>query len=205
MVVSHPHSRAQEIVDTIVDLVESRGVGKVTTAALARRLEFTEAALYRYFSGKGAILAAALQQVAEALFASMPAELPPGDPSEHAAIEQHLGAHVRHFTANHGVLLELVLAATTNRESELQEAGSAFLEEYAQRMTWYFESLADAGMIGRQSRPRELASMWICQLLGGFVRSRLTRTSWEPERQDGYRAFLSRLGASSPATAQTSA
>lgn len=198
---TQPHSRSQEIVDTIVDLVENRGVAKVTTAALARRLNFTEAALYRYFSGKGAILAAALQQVAETLFASMSTEQPPGDAAARVAVEQQLADHVRQFTGHHGVLLELLLAASTNRESELQEAGNAFLEEYLQRMTWFFESAAEAGLIGRHARPRELASMWICQLLGGFVRSRLTREGWEPERQDGYRAFLSRLAVSAPFTA----
>jgi len=198
---SHSHSRAQEIVDTIVDLVETRGVGRVTTAALARRLGFTEAALYRYFSGKGAILAAALQQVAEALFASMPAELPPGAAGEPAGIEEQLGGHIHNFTLHHGALLELLLAATSHRESELQEAGNAFLEEYRQRITWYFETLAEAGLIDREIKPRELASMWICQLLGGFVRSRLTLESWDPARQDGYRGFLSRLTARSPVPA----
>jgi AcrR family transcriptional regulator len=192
---SQSHSRAQEIIDTIVDLVENRGVGRVTTAALARRLGFTEAALYRYFSGKGAILAAALQQVAESLFASMPLELPPGTDDTPTTIEGQLGGHIRQFTAHHGVLLELLLAATTHRESELQEAGNAFLEEYFQRMTWYFERLAEAGMIARGVRPRELASMWICQLLGGFVRSRLTLEGWEPEKHDGYRGFMARLTA----------
>jgi len=198
---SQSHSRAQEIVTTIVDLVETRGVGRVTTAALARRLGFTEAALYRYFSGKGAILAAALQQAAEEVFASMPTELPPAAAGEAVGLEQHLASHIHHFTARRGVLLELLLAATTHRESELQEAGRAFLEEYYQRMTWYFESLGGAGVVDSKMRPREMASMWICQLLGGFVRSRLTMEAWEPEKHDGYRAFISRVTASTPVTA----
>jgi AcrR family transcriptional regulator len=198
---SQSHSRAQEIVDTIVDLVETRGVGRVTTAALARRLGFTEAALYRYFSGKGAILAAALQQAAEEVFASMPSELPPVAAGEPVGLEQHLASHIHHFTAKRGALLELLLAATTHRESELQEAGRAFLEEYYQRMTWYFETLGEAGVVDPKMRPRELASMWICQLLGGFVRCRLTMEAWEPEKHDGYRAFISRVTASPPVPA----
>jgi AcrR family transcriptional regulator len=198
---SQSHSRAQEIVDTIVDLVQSRGVGRVTTAALARRLGFTEAALYRYFSGKSAILAAAIHQMAEALFATMPDELPAAAPGAPNAFAQHLADHIHRFTSHHAVLLELLLAATVNRESELQEAGNAFLEEYFQRMTWYFEGLAEAGVIDRRIRSRELASMWICQLLGGFVRSRLTLESWDPEKQDGYRAFMTRLTAVAPVSA----
>jgi TetR/AcrR family transcriptional regulator len=197
---SQSHSRAQQIVDTIVELVESRGVGRVTTAALARRLGFTEAALYRYFSGKGAILAAAIQQVAEALFAAMQHELQPAAARTRAVVEAQLAEHIVHFTAHRGALLELLMSATISRESELQEAANAFLEEYFHRMTWYFESLTESDVIDRSLRPRDLASTWICQLLGGFVRTRLTLEGWEPTRQDGYRAFLARLGTASSAT-----
>jgi AcrR family transcriptional regulator len=197
MSMSQSHSRAREIVDTIVDLVENRGVGRVTTAALARRLGFTEAALYRYFSGKGAILAAAIQQVAESLFASLQEKLQPAASHAPADIEEQLAGHAADLTAHRGALLELLMAATISRDSELQEAANAFLEEYFQRMTWYFESLAERGAIDRSTRPRDLASMWICQLLGGFVRARLTLESWDPTGQEGYRAFLGRLAAAS--------
>ena len=43
--------------------------------------------------------------------------------------------------------------------------------------------------------------MWVCQLLGGFVRSRLTRNAWDPVRLAGYRSFVARLGAAAPGPA----
>jgi AcrR family transcriptional regulator len=201
VVMSQPHSRTQEIVDTTLDLIASRGIGRLTTAALARRLGFTEAALYRYYSGKSAILAAALQQVAEEVFASMGTELAVAGGGDIAMLKQQLGAHIRRFTAHQGVLLDLLLAGTTSRNGELQEAGNAFLEEYFHRLAAVFERAAEEGLVTGGAPPRDLASMWICQLLGGFVRSRLTASAWDPERHEGYRGFLARIGAATPVSA----
>jgi AcrR family transcriptional regulator len=198
---SQPYSRSEEIIDTTLELVEGRGISRLTTAALARRLGFTEAALYRYYPGKSAILAATMMRLADEVFLAMAADLAlaPGNPSESAAGQ--LGAHVRRFTAHQGVLLDLLLTGTTGRDSELREAGNAFLEEYVCRMAAFFERLAELGLLSPHERPRELASMWVCQLLGGFVRSRLTLAGWDPEQHDGYRAFSQRLAAALPARA----
>jgi AcrR family transcriptional regulator len=195
---SQSRSRAQEIVDTTLDLIGSRGIGRLTTAALARRLGFTEAALYRYYTGKGAILAAALQQVAESVFASMPSDLAANDDGDSGTIERQLGTHLRRFTAHQGVLLDLLLAGTTSGSGELQEAGNAFLEEYFYRVIAFFERAAKTGLIANDHPPRELASAWMCQLLGGFVRARLTLSGWNPEHHESYRSFLARFHAANP-------
>lgn len=191
---SQSHSRPAEIIATALELVETRGVGRLTTAALARRLGFTEAALYRYFSGKSAILVATKRQLAEELFTSMATDL--ASPAEGGApVDGRLATHLSRFTAHQGVLLELILTGATSRDGELQEAGSAFLEEYYHRMVAFFGHAVEAGMISRGTSPRELASLWICQLLGGFIHSRLTNEVWNPDRHDGFHGFLARLGA----------
>ena len=184
-----------------LELIEARGIGRLTTAALARRLGFTEAALYRYYSGKTAILAAVLQNVAESLFVSMADELAVGGDGSAPPVEQRLCAHAGRFTRHQGVLLDLLMFGTTGGAGELQEAGNAFLEEYLCRLASYFERAAAAGEIARDVEPQELAGMWVCQLLGGFMRSRLTRNAWDPVRLAGYRSFMVRLRAAAPGPA----
>jgi AcrR family transcriptional regulator len=186
-------SRSHEIVATILDLAESRGVTGVTTAALARRLGFTEAALYRYFPSKDAILAAALAQTAEELFASMALDLVPAQAGTEGGIEAQLRRHSLRFAARQGVVLELLLAAAESRAGGLQEAGCAFLQEYFHRMAVYFDQSNEFGLTAHESSRRELSSLWICQLLGGFVHARLTRETWDPTVQEGFQGFLSRL------------
>jgi AcrR family transcriptional regulator len=185
--------REAAIVSTALDLAEERGVAGVTTAALARRLQFTEAALYRYFPGKGAIIAAALRNLAERLFATMLLELMPEAVPQGHAVEPQLQRHIQRFGLRKGLLLELLLHASGNREEVLQLAGGEFLQEYTDRMTTYFTQLQDLRLSSTGTLAAELARLWVCQLLGGFVRCRLARESWGPVDQPGFHAFLAQL------------
>jgi AcrR family transcriptional regulator len=192
-VVSDRTNREEAIVATALDLAEDRGVAGVTTAGLARRLHFTEAALYRYFPGKGAIIAAALRNIAERLFATMLLELMPESVTHGQALESQLESHLQRFAFRKGLLLELLVAAAGGREAALQSAGSEILQEYGERMLAYFRKLREANLIGPTPPPEELTRLWTCQLLGGFVRCRLNGQPWRPLQQAGFQAFLSQI------------
>ena len=185
--------REAAIVATALELAENRGVAGVTTAGLARRLQFTEAALYRYFPGKGAIIAAALHHLAERLFATMLLELMPDAVQHGQALEPQLERHIQRFALNNGLLLELLLFAAGGRDEALRNAGGQFLKEYTNRMTTYFRQLQELHLTGSMVPPSELARLWVCQLLGGLVRCRLTGETWDPAEQAGFRAFLGQL------------
>ena len=189
--------REEAIVNTALDLAEDRGVAGVTTAGLARRLQFTEAALYRYFPGKGAIIAAALRHMAERLFATMLLELMPEAVQHGHALELQIQRHIQRFALRNGLLLELLLFASGNREEALQIVGSEFLQEYTHRMTAYFNQLQELRLMSTTTSPSELARLWACQLLGGFVRCRLAREPWDPVAHAGFQAFLTQLPSSS--------
>jgi AcrR family transcriptional regulator len=185
--------REEAIVATALDLAEARGVGGVTTAGLARRLHFTEAALYRYFPGKGAIIASALRNMAERMFATMLLELMPEALEHGHALGYQMERHAQRFTLRGGLLLELLLVASAGREDVLQSAGAEFLQGYTERMLAYFTQLHDLRLINPAPSAPELTRLWICQLLGGFVRCRLTGEQWNPVEQTGFHAFIHQL------------
>lgn len=185
--------RAQQILETAMDLAETQGVGGVTTAALARRLEFTEAALYRYYSGKGGILVAALEHLGERLLATMLLEIDVAAVGHGEQVAAQLTHHVNRFAHRQGLLIELLLFAAANRAEELREAANAFMQEYRQRMTVHFAQLQERNLANTAVTPEELGRMWICQLLGGFLHCRLTGEPWQPAEQAGFRAFCHAL------------
>ncbi|MBZ5588455.1 MAG: TetR/AcrR family transcriptional regulator [Acidobacteriia bacterium] len=193
-------AREEAIVSAAIELAEANGVAGVTTAALARRLEFTEAALYRYFPGKSAIIAAALRHQSERLFATMLLELMPEAVQHGQAVQPQLERHLHRFVNHNGLLLELLLSAAGGRDEALQVAGAAVLHEYDQRMSDYFAQLQQLGLIGTQVPGAELSRLWICQLLGGFVRCRLAREGWDPIQQPGFQALANHLRPSGVAT-----
>ena len=156
---SNHRSRSQEILEVAVSLAEDHGIAGVTTVALARRIGFTEAALYRYYPGKTAILAAALQHLAERLFATMLIELAPADAGDIAGTEGQLTRHIHRFTSRRGLLLELLMHAASSRAEPLLQAGDAVLQEYSQRVTVFFSQTATVVPDLRAIDPEALARL----------------------------------------------
>ena len=60
--------RKNQILQTLAQMLERPLAEKITTAALARRLDVSEAALYRHFSGKAAMFAGLIDFIEETLF-----------------------------------------------------------------------------------------------------------------------------------------
>jgi AcrR family transcriptional regulator len=185
--------RHEEIINVAVDLAEQDGVTGVTTAALARRLLFTEAALYRHFPGKNAILAAALHYLGERLLATMLLELSAEAVRNAADAAAQLERHIRRFAIGGGLLLEFLLHAATTRGAELRDEGATFLAEYVERIQAYFTALEGISAVNGSVPPKELARLWLCQLMGGFVRARLLKEDWDPVSQPGFEAFVAGL------------
>lgn len=105
--------RRREIADAALRVIASQGLGRFTALAIAREVGVTDAALFRHFPSKEAIVDAAIDRVEELLFEGFP-------PAAEDPIER-LGAffarRVAVLTANPGISS---LVAT----DELAKAGS---------------------------------------------------------------------------------
>lgn len=66
--VNRNSGRRQEILETFARLLEAQPSGKVTTAALARELGVSEAALYRHFPSKARMIEGLIEFIEETLF-----------------------------------------------------------------------------------------------------------------------------------------
>ncbi|MFT3914886.1 MAG: TetR/AcrR family transcriptional regulator [Anaeromyxobacteraceae bacterium] len=64
--------RRREIADAALRVIAARGVGGFTALAIARELGLSDAALFRHFPSKEAIVAAAIDRVEELLFDGFP-------------------------------------------------------------------------------------------------------------------------------------
>ena len=187
------HDRAKQIVTVALELAERDGIPGVTTARLARRMKFTEAALYRYFSGKAGILAAGLDQLTKHMFSTMAVELlqPGAAQREPAAVI--LERHINRFTARNGLLLVLLTHAAETHDLLLRKVSTEFVDTYLEQMEKFFTELLEG--VATPIQPSTLAQLWFCQLLGGFLRSRLAEAPWDPSEHPGFRIFLDQLDA----------
>lgn len=80
--------RRRQIAEAALKVVAEQGLGRFTTAAIAREVGISEGALFRHFASKEEIVLAAMDRVDELLFAGLP-------PSEADPLER-LRALIRH-------------------------------------------------------------------------------------------------------------
>ncbi|MFM9914109.1 MAG: nucleoid occlusion factor SlmA [Methylophilaceae bacterium] len=63
-----PGERKQQILQTLAKMLETPKQEKITTAALAAKLDVSEAALYRHFSGKAQMFEGLIEFIEQSLF-----------------------------------------------------------------------------------------------------------------------------------------
>ena len=63
-----PGERKQQILETLADMLESPKREKITTAALAAKLDVSEAALYRHFAGKAQMFEGLIEFIEQSIF-----------------------------------------------------------------------------------------------------------------------------------------
>jgi TetR/AcrR family transcriptional regulator len=69
MPTTKPGERKLQILQTLAQMLEVPAAEKITTAALAARLDVSEAALYRHFSGKAQMFEGLIEFIEQTLFA----------------------------------------------------------------------------------------------------------------------------------------
>ena len=74
-----PGERRVQILQALATMLEQPGAERVTTAALAARLEVSEAALYRHFASKAQMFEGLIEFIEQTVFALLNQIVPPGD------------------------------------------------------------------------------------------------------------------------------
>ena len=76
-----PPSRREDILQALARMLESSTNGRITTAALAKEVGFSEAALYRHFPSKAKMYEALLAFAEETLFSAIKLATAANDPT----------------------------------------------------------------------------------------------------------------------------
>ena len=114
-----PGERRREILEALAAMLEQPGAERVTTAALAARLQVSEAALYRHFASKAQMFEGLIEFIENSLFGlvnKIETEQEPGDKQVAAIIAMLLGFAER----NPGMTRVLTGDALVNEDPRLQ-------------------------------------------------------------------------------------
>jgi TetR/AcrR family transcriptional regulator len=111
--------RKHQILQTVAQMLENPAGEKVTTAALARRLEVSEAALYRHFRGKAEMFEGLIEFIEQTLFALVN-KITGEEKSGVRQLESIMSILLAFAQKNRGMTRVLVGDALVNEDERLQ-------------------------------------------------------------------------------------
>jgi AcrR family transcriptional regulator len=176
-------SRRREIADAALKVIAEQGLARFTSLAIAREVGVSDAALFRHFPSKEAIVLAAIDRVEEVLFAGFP---PPGaDPVER--LGRFFRQRIAVIRGNPGVAR---LVGSEQLAQAAPPAGVARVAEFRRRSRSFVRrALAEAharGMLAEGLEPAEASVLVIGSLLalahggaGSPASGRLAERVWQ--------------------------
>ena len=111
--------RKNQILQTLAQMLEGPAAGKITTAALAKRLDVSEAALYRHCSGKAQMFEGLIEFIEQTLFALIN-KITSEEQSGLRQLEAVIGVLLGFAQKNRGMTRVLIGDALVNEDGKLQ-------------------------------------------------------------------------------------
>ena len=137
MVLESKHLRADErrdlTVRTVVDLAAEQNPSEITTAAIAKRMNVTQGALFRHFPNKDAILEAVVDWVADRLLRRLD-EAAAGASGALDALEAMFMAHIEFIVLHPGVPRMLFGQLQSPGSTPAKRMAKALLKRYSERL-----------------------------------------------------------------------
>jgi TetR/AcrR family transcriptional regulator len=183
-----PGERKHQILQTLAEMLEAPQAEKITTAALAARLEVSEAALYRHFASKAQMYEGLIEFIEQSLFSlinRISTEEPQGL-NQARSIAQLLLAFAE---KNRGMTRVLTGEALVNENARLQSRVNQLLDRIESSLKQSLRIAASQGQIdasvGQDVGPMaNLILAWLQGRWQQFVKSGFTRTplaQWEAQ------------------------
>lgn len=111
--------RKAQILQTLAQMLENPAAEKITTAALAARLDVSEAALYRHFRGKAQMFEGLIEFIEQTLFALLN-KIGSDEKSGVRQLEAMMAVMLGFAQKNRGMTRVLIGDALVNEDTQLQ-------------------------------------------------------------------------------------
>jgi len=195
-----PGERRLQILQILAGMLETPKSEKITTAALANRLECSEAALYRHFASKAQMFEGLIEFIEQSLF-SVINQITSEESQGFKQVELILGLLLRFAQKNRGMTRVLIGDALVNEHERLQFRINALLDKIEAAIKQSLRIAATQENLKADADFGALANLLRCYVVGRweqYARSGFTReplTQWQQQWPMLYFACLSQSGA----------
>lgn len=180
--------RRAATVEAFVELAGEQDPGRITTAAIAKRMGLTQGALFRHFPNKAAILEAVMEWVAERLISRIE-KAAEAESSPFAALESTFMAHID-FIAEHPGIPHLLFSELKCAEETIpKRIVKTIIRRYEKHLKHLFEQGKTCGEFDGELDADAAATLFIGTVQGLVIQSLL---SGDMKRiyQDAPRVFV---------------
>jgi TetR/AcrR family transcriptional regulator len=158
-----PGERKQQILETLAKMLEAPKREKITTAALAARLEVSEAALYRHFAGKAQMFEGLIEFIEHSLFGLIN-KITSEEQEGLKQVRRILTIMLLFAEKNPGMTRVLIGDALVNEDERLQVRINQLFDRIESTLK---QSLRIAEtQTGRKLEPEAQANLLLCYVIG---------------------------------------
>jgi TetR/AcrR family transcriptional regulator len=123
-----PGERRVQILEALATMLEGSGTERITTAALATRLDVSEAALYRHFASKAQMFEALIEFIEQTVF-SLINQITEREPNPQAQVARILALTLQFAEKNPGMARVMVGDALVFENDRLQQRMNQFFDK----------------------------------------------------------------------------
>ncbi|MES2785064.1 MAG: nucleoid occlusion factor SlmA [Pseudomonadota bacterium] len=167
-----PGERRVQILQTLAAMLEQPGAERVTTAALAAKLEVSEAALYRHFASKAQMFEGLIEFIEQTVF-TLINQISEREPAGSAQAARTVGMLLQFAEKNPGMTRVMVGDALVFENDRLQQRMNQFFDKIESSLKQSLRTAAD----GDGSATPSLDAQVRASMLTAFVVGRLQRFS----------------------------
>ena len=161
--------RKLQILQTIATMLENPAGEKITTAALAARLEVSEAALYRHFPSKARMFEGLIEFIETALF-SVVGQIAAAEEQGLRQVELMLAATLRFAGKNRGLARVMVGDALVHENPRLQARINQLFERLEASLKQALKIAVAQGALPAAHDATAHADLLVCHVLGRLQR-----------------------------------
>ncbi|NOU01333.1 MAG: nucleoid occlusion factor SlmA [Gallionella sp.] len=184
---SKPGERKLQILQTVAQMLEQPKVEKITTAALAARLDISEAALYRHFASKAQMFEGLIEFIEQTIFGLIN-KITQEEKSGSKQIEAIMSMLLGFAQQNRGMARVLIGDALVNEDERLQQRINQLLDRIESTLKQSLRMAATQGEMGEAVDVGAHANVLVCFVIGRwqqFAKSGFTReplVQWSAQR-----------------------
>ena len=174
---SKPGERKLQILQTVAQMLEQAKVEKITTAALAARLDISEAALYRHFASKAQMFEGLIEFIEQTIFGLIN-KITQDEKSGSKQLEAILAMLLGFAQQNRGMVRVLIGDALVNEDERLQQRINQLLDRIESTLKQSLRMAATQGEMGEAVDVGAHANVLVCFVIGRwqlFAKSGFTR------------------------------